>query len=405
MVSVFILLYILCFGQLFSPLYGITPENANALGHLHYALVKREPLKNILEIINKDIADTNVGDFHGMTSFLIASLSGDPELIKYMLTKRPQLYTVDFEGKNALMYVAGSKNIPDTVHASECLTLLLANNAYDNTAQALTLAARAGYVSKVATLLQLIPVYSKLEMQDLVHRLELLENTYKKITLTIQAAKKTIRFSAAIENKQVPGYSLKTDFVIENLGEVYRDIFSSKIFTASTQAKLDSLQSINTQDTWNMTPLMIAAKGKNLAMFSYVLAKNPEWRLYDTAGDTALVFAAGNEINQGLLLSDMIISKDNSGLTHAEELREKISFEMVEKLFAQIIPPTEHADYFTYALSAAIKAGFSSVVELLLKNGFYTLNQLTYAEQQIEELLKNYRKIIVLLQKKISISK
>jgi ankyrin repeat protein len=401
MISIFMVLGMLFGGSL----YGITPENANALGHLQYALIKKEPLEKILEIINKDIADTNVGDFHGMTSFLIASLSGDPELIKYMLTKRPQVYTVDFEGKNALMYVAGSKRVPDTVHAAESLQLLAKDNAYDNTAQALTLAARAGHVGKVATLLKVIPVYSHHELADIITRLTQIENTYKKIVLKIQSAKKSLRFSSTREVKQVPNYSLKTDFVIENLGEVYRDIFSSKIFTASTQAKLDSLQSMNTQDTWNMTPLMIAAKGKNLAMFSYVLAKKPEWRLYDMAGDTALVFAAGNEMYQGLLLSDMIVSKNNSGLTHAEELREKISFEMVEKLFAQIIPPTENADYFAYALQAAIKAGFSSVVELLLKHGFYTLDQLTYAEQQIDQLLKNFRQITGLLQKKISNSK
>ena len=228
-----------------------------------------------------------------------------------------------------------------------------------------------------------------------------MQNTYNKIAHSVKEAQKNIRFSSSIEDKQVPGYSLKTDFVIENLGEVYRDIFSSNIFTAATQAKLDALQSINVQDTWNMTPLMIAAKGKNLAMFSYVLSKKPEWRLYATNGDTALVFAAGNEMYQGLFLSDMVLTKSNSGLTHAEELRQKISLEMVQQLFAQLIPPTENPDLFAYALQAALRAGFSDVVDFLLKHGFYTRDQLIHAENYIKELIDAYKKIHILLDKKI----
>ncbi len=397
----FIKTFFLCAIVFGGKLYSITPENSNALGRLHYALVKRAPLKEILQIIDKDIVDSNVGDFHGMTSFLICALSGDPEIIHYILKTRPQLYTVDFEGKSALMYVAGSKAIPDTVHATESLKLLLVNNSYDNTAQALTLAARAGYANKVATLLQLIPVYSKHDLEDLDKRLELMEITYKKIAHNIEEAKKAPRLSPLIENSEVPSYSLKTDFVIENLGEVYRDIFSSNIFTAATQSKLDALQSINVQDTWNMTPLMIAAKGKNLTMFSYVLSKKPEWRLYATNGDTALVLAAGNEMNQGLFLADMVLTKNNSGLTHTEEVRQKISLEMVQKLFTQLIPRTENPDSFAYALQAALRAGFSDVVNFLLKHGFYSLDQLIDAENYIKKLIEGYKKIHILLQEKI----
>jgi len=390
-----------------TPLYTITPEEANGLGRFHYALAKKEPLSTVLEIFNKQLSDVNVGDFHGMTPLLIGALSGDPELLRYIISKGPHLYTVDFEGKNALMYVAGSKDIPDSVHAVESIKLLSVNNAYDNTAQALILAARAGYVNKVATLLEVIPVYAKGDLQALYNRLQALESTYKKITDRLSLAKKEIRVAATpyVDIKQVPGYTLKTDYVIENLGEMYRDVISSRIFTAATQAKLESLQSINAQDTWGMSALMIAAKAKNKEAFAFVVSKHPECRLYDTDGTTALTYAAGNIMNQGLLLADMIMAPIDSGLTHAELVRQKISVEMVQLLFNKLVPPIENADPFAHSLQAAIDAGFIDVVTLLLKHGFYTVDQLTALEAHIKLLLDNYKKIGPLLLKKISRTK
>lgn len=395
---------------------AVTPKDERFLSEFYRAIKAQEPFKALCDRIDKTLVE-NVQDYTGATSLIIAVLGGNARIVEYLLKKGSKAYMTDGEQKSPLMYAAGSKQVPDSSEAVEIINLLLSHNANDNTTQALTLAARAGYVKKVEALLKGVASYAQDALEDLSVRIVDSGETYKKIQQLLE--KNVKRMKKKRLYRSVPTADVKivqrqdfisADYAVESLGAIYQDAIISKIFIAGTRQRLTALQSINVQNYWGLSSFMIAAKAKNGDMFRYILSMGAEWRLADLFGNTVLVYAATNNMYQGLTLSMVMPpltsrearSQNVLGLTAAEIMRQRESVALIKMLFGStLVPRNENADPYAQALREAARAGFFDVVSVLIEYGHYTTEQLTALAREISDLLNSYKEIDSLLSRKI----
>jgi ankyrin repeat protein len=383
-------------------LYCVTFEAAKAMLDFAQELKNNQPFTTRERYLG---GDTITQEYHGFNPLLIAAYFGSLQDIEFLLKKNQSTYLVDLEGKDVLRMLAGSVQAADNTYSAQAIKLILGCTNQDNGARSLTLASRLGHVYKVTALLEKVSVYDQSSLSRLRLLLNGLQSTYKKIEQRLITARDNPK-SFILTNQASLGSrnTENTEALLDVVGQFYQDIVVNNLFNDAACTRLKSLPSFNSQDLWGYSPLMIAARGKNKDAFNFLINQNSsisavEWRFVNFFGDTALSLAAGNDFYQGLDLGGM----DGSivdGLTSAEVAREQDSLYLVKQLYT-IIPKHENGDPDGVALAAALRAGFYTVVDLLLQEGYYTREVLQKQIDFLENLQKKYTEILSLLDSRL----